>query len=149
MRSISGKFFIVKTQNGFEIAEIISLGKNHLLVQWWFTKQFFIKKNLSQEQLKMISEGELIRSPIKYQDWIPFDSIIGKINILTEKEYFLKDFITNDVFFIRSSTYNPKIGELKIDGESRCSECKKVINPDFTYIIEDEPFQLYHTECKH
>ena len=149
MRSISGKFFIIKSQYDNEIGEIITLGKNDVLVQWWFRKRFFNKKCLSKEKFNMISEGELIRCSIKYQDWIPFDSLIRKVSVLSEKEYFLEDFIDSDVFFIRASTYNPVTYELKIKGDSECYRCKKVINPDYEYIIEDEPYQLYHMKCKY
>ena len=149
MRKISGKFFIIKCQKGYEIGEVIKLSKKDVLVQWCFTKYFFMNKDFSQETLQMISEGELIKCPIKYQNWVPFDSIVKKVTILPEKQYFMEDLINNEVFFVRGSMYNPLTNELIINGISRCSECKQVINPDYKYIIEDEPHQLYHLECKY
>jgi len=148
MRTISGRFFIITTQFGSEVGEIISLGKTECLIQWWFTKQYFIKLGCPEEVLLTISDGELIRCASKYQDWVSFAAISGKVHLLTEQEYFTKEITKDDEFFNRNSEFEPKTGELKIGGVFRCGGCKKAINPDHTYVVEDDKDKLFHMNCR-
>jgi len=149
MRSISGKFFCVSSSFGNEIGEILSLGKTSVLIRWWLTKEYFRRLECSPEVLDKISEGELIKCSVPYEEWVPFTSLLGKIWILSEKEYFCRESTKDNEFFFRNSEYNPTTAEFKVSGTVRCYDCKKTINPDVPYVADDDDIKLFHMNCRH
>jgi hypothetical protein len=107
---------------------------------------FFKPLDVFQVLPEFVSTAELIDSDLEQN--VSVETIYGKIELLTFRDYHLRDEVDLDVYFTRAF-YDYKKKEMRppLSQWPRSCICESIINPDLVYVNCDNCNELFHVQC--
>jgi len=66
-----------------------------------------VVRGKKEQEYESLGDNELISCSRVYQDEIPLDSIVCPITVLTEKAYYSRTELNDNVYFCRNTKYDP------------------------------------------
>eukprot|EP00898_Chlorokybus_atmophyticus_P005939 jgi/Chlat1/6346/Chrsp44S05908 len=112
--------------------------------KWLKTRWYYRPEESKLGRQGHHGERELFLSD--HRDWVPAESIIRKVTVLTLKQYLDLGVIRDEHFYCRFE-YTASTGQVKPEAVTVYCKCELPYNPDMLMVQCDTCFEWFHPAC--